>query len=155
MIMYKVIYTVESGFLSVPIVLCGLVPVVIGCAVWGLRSRLELFKLRGSWYPAAMIAGGCFWLLACLVMWLGVVSQRRLLRTEQADVLEGIVESYEETSKDASFTVAGRQFFVEPFRIGPGYKILRRDGSVLARGARVRIHASGKDILMLEVRESK
>lgn len=49
--------------------------------------------------------------------------------------------------------MGGYAFAVAPYRIGAGYKLLRRDGSPLHDGLRVRLHYKGDDILMIEIQE--
>ena len=151
--MYKLIYSIKGDSCGGIFALLGLVPAVIGVVILFARPHWSALRARGIWYPAAMIVGGCAWSLAGLLFFLNCADLRAALSAGRTEVLEGIVQQYAETTKEAAFTVAGRSFSVSPYRIGPGYKRLRRDGSPLQDGVRVRLHCRGQQILMIELAE--
>lgn len=151
--MYKLTYSIQADSCGGAFALLGMAPIAVGVIILALRPHWPVLRIRGTWYPVSMIIGGCVWSLIGLLFFLNCSGLRRSLVTGRAEVLEGVVQQYEETSKEAVFSVAGRSFSISPYRIGAGYKRLKRDGSPLENGVRVRIHFRGQDILMLELAE--
>ena len=151
--MYKLIYSIKAESCGGTFALLGLVPIVIGVIILFVRPHWSVLRLRGLWYPASMIVGGSVWSVIGLLFFLNCYGLRAAFRAGRTEVLEGVIQQYAETTKEAAFTVAGRSFSVSPYRVGPGYKRLRRDGSPLRDGVLVRLHCKGQDILEIELAE--
>ncbi|HEY6911535.1 MAG TPA: hypothetical protein VI356_19300 [Myxococcales bacterium] len=151
--MYKVIYSVTTDSCGRTFALLGLLPVAVGVILLSLRRRWSLLRRRGLWYPVSMIVGGCIWSIAAGLFVLRCHGLRMDLAAARTDVIDGVIERYAENSREAVFYVGGHSFAVAPYRIGPGYKLLRRGGSPLKDGLRVRLHYKGDDILMIEIQQ--
>ena len=150
---YRLVYSVDAGSCGSTFALLGLLPIGVGVLMLFMRPRSPLLQRRAVWYPVSLVLGGCAWSLAGLLLLPDCARLRDSLEKGRTEVVEGVVERYEETAREAAFSVGGRSFSIEPYRIGPGYKRLRRDGSPLHDGVRVRLHCLGQELLTIEVAE--
>ena len=106
--MYEPIYSVQSNSCGGTFALLGGVPIVIGVIILLLRPHRTVLRTRGTWYPLSMIIGGCVWSLAGFLLFLKCSTLRESLVSGRTEVLEGTVQQYEETAKEAVFKVEDR-----------------------------------------------
>lgn len=131
-----------------------------------LSCRLVLKRLPpgtpGSWNAKARaVAGSLFllssglslaWTVLALAMTWPAYRRAWAARSSGADQLvEHVVDAVEPMGKQERVVVGDRTFTLSEFSLRPGYNVTTRQGGVLRKGARVRIHHLDEQILQLEV----
>jgi hypothetical protein len=151
----RVIFDVtEAGYRGWPVAGVGALLLLSALAV-AYVNRHAGFGRRWGFFAGVAIVVAIISVF-CVVEF---VSARRSLQNGDYQIAEGYIQEYHALPARAkgreSFTVAGKTFEFSEFALMPGFSWTRRKGSPLEKGSFVRIAYRSRQILRVELCESR